>query len=996
MLLTLNSTSSQAAAPFCLGYAFRKGDVPAGRTLISNIATLQVTPKNYWPDGSLKFAIVAGTAPLTANTPLTASLSIGAAAASSPLATSNLRATGIAATVSCGAFGTATWAAADWDAPFQAWVAGPQMSSWIYRKGVGTDAHLVAWLEVRLFANGAVEVLPWIENGYLRVAGPTNKAATFSFSLGGTQRFSAAIDLKHHQRTPLIDGSALSYWLGAEPFVTPRHDVEYLQSTGLVPAYYAQVDRAATVVSQLASTFKPLQQSNFNFDGDSMPSSGYQEPIGLLPQHDVLYLTTTASTAYGAVIRNGFSAGRYPIHYRDESTNRPLRISQYPNLVISDGSSFKDNGSSTKSTVTPAVSGGAPPTWDVAHSPSVGFMAYLITGRWYFMEEVQFAATANYLGNGDNAALRNGSLGLVQTAVQAWQTRSCAWNWRTLVQALSVTPDADSLLRSEFITCVNNNIDHFHGRYVAKPNNPFGWILPGETYDGNIRFGAPWQQDFVTAAFGYALAMDLPIPADYSVKLASFFAWKAKSVISRLGAASDFWYINAAPYNMVISPSAAPDYVLGTGPWYASDAEVYAGTFATKPAWFGNQEGTLAGEIMPGERAMWGNLMPALSYAVQHSVPGASAAYSRLVAASNWSALRSAFNRNPVWGVRPLSGKPLWVLEGAVNQWIEIPGTAGAGGAAVDAYSGFAWNDAASEIIIAAAGGHNDSSDNRVVSIRLAEDTPVWRTRMQASSNVTRDVAYYADGKPASRHLYSTIHHIPQLDRVMLFGVRFPYGSAVTFSKVDGFNLNTNTWDPAGTWPDLPSGAGYGACVIRATGEVWTNGLHMWSPTSNQWTNPLTHRTADFVRWPIAHDAKRNQLFTLEWADGEGYGTAVINATRIALSGMVQKTVSFKPSSALDQFVVDAPTYAAMDYDPVNDQFLYYCGQGSGAGRIYVVKPNDTDSWEMTFLQLAAVSAMPPATRDSGVQNRFRYVSALKGFILLANASSNLYFIRTS
>ena len=30
-----------------------------------------------------------------------------------------------------------------------------------YRRPIGSDAHLVAWLEVRLYAGGAVEVLPW-------------------------------------------------------------------------------------------------------------------------------------------------------------------------------------------------------------------------------------------------------------------------------------------------------------------------------------------------------------------------------------------------------------------------------------------------------------------------------------------------------------------------------------------------------------------------------------------------------------------------------------------------------------------------------------------------------------------------------------------------------------------------------------------------------------------------------------------------------------------
>src|SRR4029078_9881571 len=121
--------------------------------------------------------------------------------------------------VDCGSFGSVSWAGGDWDSPAQIWITGPEMSSWVYRKPVGADPHLVAWLEVRLFAGGAVELLPWIENGYLRVAGPTNKSATFAFRINDVQRFSAAIDLPNHCRTPLVS-NAVSHWLSADPKVT--------------------------------------------------------------------------------------------------------------------------------------------------------------------------------------------------------------------------------------------------------------------------------------------------------------------------------------------------------------------------------------------------------------------------------------------------------------------------------------------------------------------------------------------------------------------------------------------------------------------------------------------------------------------------------------------------------------------------------------------------------------------------------------------------------
>jgi len=1000
------------SAPFCLGYAFRKGDVPAGSTVTNATGTLQVTPKNSWPDGSMKFAILAGQADVTGGTDTVVTLqAIPAPVDATPLKTAKLRATEIVAEIGCGSFGTASWSGADWDAPFQTWVSGPRMSSWIYRKPVGSDPHLVAWLEVRLWSNGAVEVLPWIENGYLNVAAPTNKSATFTFSLAKTQRMSAAFDLKHHQRTALINGTALSYWLSIDPGVTPRHDTAYLQATELVPTYMAKVDNGAGVVAALVSSFTPLQAGNFNYDGDSMAATGYQDPIGMLPLHDVLYLTSNAPNAFAAVVRNGYSAGRYGIHYRDETTNRPLRFSKYPTLNIGDGQGFKDSGGSSTGSYVPKPSGGIPPNWDPAHSPSVGYLAYLITGRWYFMEEVQFSTTVNYLGNGDNSELRTGSKGLVQTCTDCWQTRASAWDWRARVQALCVTPDSDTELRSEFIASVEANIEHFHGRYVAQPNNPFGWVKPGEAYNGNISGGAPWQQDFVTAAFGFSVSLGLPISATAANKLAAFFQWKAKSAVMRLGTRDGFWYVNGTPYTMQISPVSFPDFNTGKGPWYPTDAAAYAATYATPPAWFGSTEGTLAGEIMPGDRAMWGNLMPAIAYAVRHNVPGAKAAYDRVRNASNWGSLRTAFNNFPVWSVAPagfvevapappapidqtLTNAPAWLAGKSVNEWVEIAGTSGAGGSAADAFSGFALHPAKNEIMIAAAGGHDDSSDNRVVSLQLMTNTPIWQLRSTTSNAPIPNVAYYPDGKPSSRHLYSTTHFIPQINRLMLFGERFAYGNAYTFGAVAAFNPDTNTWDPAGTWADMPSGH-YGAVSIKATGEVYSNGLALWSPVTKAWTQPITQRTGDTVRWPIAHDSSRNQLFTLNWADGEGFGTPGVFATRVQVGSASQISVSFNPSVALTSFIADMPTYAGMDYDQVNDCFMFYCGQGAGAGRIYVVKPNAGNVWDMSILPLAS-SKLPPATPGSGVHNRFRYIAALKGFVLMPNAASNVFFIRTA
>jgi hypothetical protein len=652
MAFTLVSPTGGAAVPYTLGYAFKKGDVPSGRTLAVSSGSAQIVAKNRWPDGSLKFAVVSGHTALAAGAPTLVNFVAGAAASGAALTTADLRASGLTASIGCGVFGSVSWADVDWATPHQTWISGPEMSSWIYRKPVGSDAHLVAWMEVRLYADGAVEVLPWIENGYLRVASPTNKSASYTFTLGGTQRFAAAIDLPNRCRTPLLSGSTTSHWLAAQPNVTVKHDTDYLQSTRLVPTYRTDVAPNAAAVSALPSQFQPLQRGGY---ASTMGTAGYHPSIGILPEWDVLYLRSTSAQPYNAVQFNAYSAGRYGIHLRDEATARPIRFSNHPNLCLGGGLGVSGTGASSTSLYTTDGTGTTPAAWASSHHPSVGYLAYLVTGRMYFLEELQFCATLHFLKNTDTQ--RGFSQGILRSNVGANTTRGAAWAWRTLAQAACLTPD-DDVLASEFVASMQSNIAHYHARYVAQANNPFGFVTPYSDYTGvgdGIYFEATWMQDFFTAAMGLSKALDLNLSPAARQQLDALFAWKARSIVGRLGSAADYLYRDAAIYTVAIAPSDAPNFDNGTGPWHASWSDVYRDTFsgASQPTPGPREDGGLRGGNFPAASSYWGNLQPALAYAVEHGVPGAANAYRRMTSASNWNALAADFASASVWGIRP-------------------------------------------------------------------------------------------------------------------------------------------------------------------------------------------------------------------------------------------------------------------------------------------------------------------------------------------------------
>lgn len=644
--------------PFTAGQAFREGDVPAGVSVTSNIAELQVIGKNRWPDGSMKFALVSGRVNVGAGASVVVPLlrSNVSASTGSVVSTADLRTTGAVALVDCGANGNASWSAADWDAPFLTWVSGSEMSSWIYRKPIGSDAHLVAWLEVRCYRGGAVEILPWIENGYLLVAAPGARSGMVTFTLGGSQRFSQSLTLLNHQRAVLASGTVLSHWLGTDPQLTPTHDTAYMQATRLTPAYRGHTSQSSALWTRQAASYTPLAQAGFP---NNMGSAGYDTSIGPLPEWDVAYLTSSGDPrALRACMINGYAAGRYGIHFRDEATNRVPRFSTHTGLVLADSSNIKSIGSGD--TTTPTASGSPPPQYYTSHAPALGYFAYLLTGRFYFMEETQFQAIAAHFKTG--AASRQGAKGTFEPSAGAHQTRSAAWSWRTLAYCASATPDDDTALRNEFVASLGENASYLLERYGR--GNPFGVVKNYSSYADGVPAGdlqsthygvAPWQEDFLTYAICQARELKILAGAAASV-LDQLVVWKCQSVVGRLGStrADEYSFKRAAQYEMIVARTPTPDWAAPGGGWLSDWGEVfrvthgYANDASTTPP-------NLVGGYFPDPTSYWGNMVPAISFAVDAGVTGARAAYDRVVGAANFAEFEAGFDDNPVWGVRPRS-----------------------------------------------------------------------------------------------------------------------------------------------------------------------------------------------------------------------------------------------------------------------------------------------------------------------------------------------------
>jgi hypothetical protein len=681
--------------PWTVGHVFKQGDLPAGQTLLG----MQTNVRNAWPDGSAKIALVSGSSAVVASTPLSVTLQTGSAASGTALTESDLTATGVAATLQFGAGPVVSLAAligvtaagasngVITGGMVRQLASGPIMSAWLYcAPASGANAHLVAWFEVRLFAGGAVQVLPWLENGWTRVGSCAGQAGTLTFTLGGTTRYTQSnVHIANHCRVVAQDVQGVGYWLGTAPGLFACPDADYIQSTGLTPSYFVDTSTATSRLNGLTQAYSPTTYgqlttsprdvggngtANGEFDA-GMASAGYHSGIGVLPEWDAFYLSSGGDVrALKSVISNAMGYGRYGVHFRDENTLRPVSPADAVNKTLPQGSNHNiaDVGANQYggAETLPVVAGYDPGTgvirpeyWGQTHHPSAGYTAYLLTGCEFFLELCQFVAGTCFLRQ--NNVHRNYASGYQYTHMET--TRAAAWGLRTIFQAATISVDG-SAIQTGIATIAANNIQKYYADYITSPCGSFGVPRPYSNFQPGAtptRYTVnAWEIDFWVAAWGCAVDLTPPVSSTRLAELSAFFQWTGQYPVGRLGPladASTYGYNGAGrQYSLAIANTSndAP-WVGNAGPWMANWGEAFQLTWNSSNA--ANTTPTLGitadDGYYPDATSYWGNLQPAIAYAVTHGVPGASAAYARMTGAPNWASFLTSASTNPVWAVEP-------------------------------------------------------------------------------------------------------------------------------------------------------------------------------------------------------------------------------------------------------------------------------------------------------------------------------------------------------
>ncbi len=280
-----------------------------------------------------------------------------------------------------------------------------------------------------------------------------------------------------------------NFWSGAEPGpVSIDYNLPYLVYSRSLPPY----DLARRVTEKGITeewNFYQRAMATEDFMGGAQwlryfPAPGGRPDIAFVPRWYLRYLYTFDPRMEEVMLANAEAAAHIPAHYREsmegrkfcdrsctspspDALGRVLSIDARPtvNAAVNtlgeskkaDRLEYVGGPDGTKASVNGAYQGGAGYSgWavDTPHQPGLAYVPYLITGDWYFLEELQFWAAFNSTTSSPDPGCtycRNEDWGYTAT-----ETRGRAWVQRNLMHAAVMSPSGSA--EKEYFT---RKLDHF-------------------------------------------------------------------------------------------------------------------------------------------------------------------------------------------------------------------------------------------------------------------------------------------------------------------------------------------------------------------------------------------------------------------------------------------------------------------------------------------------------------------------------------------------------
>jgi hypothetical protein len=622
-----SSTVAQQNVPVTFGQVFAVGDLKAGETLSGRlddgtIVPLQVNVKVSHADGSVRHAVISAVIPtIPASSIRKMALVKGGSAPSGTATLDAFMRSGFTASAHAKIGGVDYYATAEdllKNGKPVTWLSGPVATEWEIDAPLRTASgaqhpHLTAHFAIRWYPGAnktRVDVV--VENNWSYEPAPQNFTYDASVLVNGKSVYSkAGLIQYHHSRWRKL------FWAdGNEPQVNIQHNTAYLIKSRAVANYDQSIKVPETALAQMqtAWTGAITEPGGVGMANSYMPSTGGRNDIGLLPGWTVEYLLSMDKRAKTVTMGTADLSGSWSSHYRDKQTGLPISVIDYPYMTILGHVGDAYNRTLKRSEAFPVCAGTdlckSVNIHDSAHQPNLVYLPYLVTGDYYYLEELQFWAMWNVFS--DNPYYREFEKGLVQPD----QVRGQAWSMRTLAEAAYITPDSHPL-KSHFNKVLDANLDWFNATYVtgtktsnALGTNALGIITNGYSLVYNNGTGVgPWQDDFFTQAIGHVADLGF-------TKADTLLRWKAKFPISRMVGTGACW-IGGAIYTLTVRDSSTSPIYSTIGQAYKKSSPDYTSTAC------GSTAMASALKLKVGEMAGYAdtaigypsNMQPALAYA---------------------------------------------------------------------------------------------------------------------------------------------------------------------------------------------------------------------------------------------------------------------------------------------------------------------------------------------------------------------------------------------
>ncbi|HTU53385.1 MAG TPA: hypothetical protein VMF62_05385 [Acetobacteraceae bacterium] len=270
-----------------------------------------------------------------------------------------------------------------------------------------------------------------------------------------------------------------------------------------------------------AQPFTNISFSNSPIVDYGMSGVGGRPDIGLNDAWTVFWFTTQNSTFQAISFECGKINGGVPWHFWNPETGAYITTDDQPYLWATGIGQTAYPYTAQYGGLTLFAQVTADADWDLdpAHFPDLVYLDYLLTGRRYFLDELNAVTAWVETSCAPGWAERNYAQGLI---MRYGQVRATAWGLRNIVNAIYANPDGTTQ-KLYFRSMLDNNLYWFLtqiGTYQSiQGNDCFGWY-PSWNYGAAL---AAWEEGYLSSSLAMAAIMGHPIALLICQWQANFF-----------------------------------------------------------------------------------------------------------------------------------------------------------------------------------------------------------------------------------------------------------------------------------------------------------------------------------------------------------------------------------------------------------------------------------------------------------------------------------------